>query len=127
MWIRSYLSLRIQSVVVDGATSSPKPVLSSVPQGPVLGPLLFLVYINDITTISLSALSQCVLYADDVLLYRPIASSYDARAIQFDMEEVEQWADNNHLNLNATKCKYMVISRKQCTTYSLPFISMESR
>ena len=118
MWIKNYLTLRMQSVTVDGATSNPMPVLSGVPQGSVLGPLLFLIYINDITTISLSTLSQCILYADDVLLYRPITCSYDVRAIKFDIEEVEQWADSNHLNLNPTKCKYMVISRKQCATYS---------
>ena len=118
MWIKNYLTLRMQSVAVDGATSNPMPVLSGVPQGSVLGPLLFLIYINDITTISLSTLSQCILYADDVLLYRPITCSYDVRAIKFDIEEVEQWADSNHLNLNPTKCKYMVISRKQCATYS---------
>ena len=106
MWIKNYLTLRMQSVAVDGATSNPMPVLSGVPQGSVLGPLLFLIYINDITTISLSTLSQCILYADDVLLYRPITCSYDVRAIKFDIEEVEQWADSNHLNLNPTKCKY---------------------
>ena len=118
MWIKNYLTPRMQSVAVDGATLNPMPVLSGVPQGSVLGPLLFLIYINDITTISLSTLSQCILYADDVLLYRPITCSYDVRAIKFDIEEVEQWADSNHLNLNPTKCKYMVISRKQCATYS---------
>ena len=118
MWIKNYLTLRMQSVAVDGATSNPMPVLSGVPQGSVLGPLLFLICINDITTISLSTLSQCILYADDVLLYQPITCSYDVRAIKFDIEEVEQWADSNHLNLNPTKCKYMVISRKQCATYS---------
>ena len=47
-----------------------------------------------------------------------ITCSYDVRAIKFDIEEVEQWADSNHLNLNPTKCKYMLISRKQCATYS---------
>ena len=121
LWIKSYLSLRIQSVAVDGATSSPRPVISGVPQGSVLGPLLFLIYINDITTISLSPLSQCVLYADDVLLYRLIASPQDARAIQHDIEEVQQWASSNYLKLNATKCKYMIISRKPSVTYTFTF------
>ena len=94
-WIKNYLTARMQQVVVEGATSNPLPVLSGVPQGSVLGPLLFLIYINDITTVSLTESSQQVLYADDVLLYRAITCLADTRAIQRDVEEVQKWADNN--------------------------------
>ena len=77
LWTKNYLSQRIQSVAVDGVTSSPRPVIFDVPQGSVLGPLLFLIYF---TTISLSPLSRCVLYANDVLLYRLVTSPQDTRA-----------------------------------------------
>ena len=68
-WIYSYLSDRKQQVVVGGSSSNTLPVLSGVPQGSVLGPLLFLLYINGITSITLSSNSHLTLYADDMLLY----------------------------------------------------------
>ena len=68
-WITDYLSQRKQRVVVEGATSSQASVSSGVPQGSVLGPLLFSIYIDDITGVALSPQSDLVLYADDVLLY----------------------------------------------------------
>ena len=76
-WIYSYLSDRKQQVVVGGSSSNALPVLSGVPQGSVLGPLLFLLYIDGITSITLSSNSHLTLYADDMLLYRPISNSAD--------------------------------------------------
>ena len=74
-WITEYLTNRSQWVVVEGETSSPAQVLSGVPQGSVLGPLLFLIYIDEVTTNSLSQSSWCNLFADDLLLY----NSYPTR------------------------------------------------
>ena len=68
-WIHSYLTDRKQQVVVNGSSSNPLPVLSGVPQGSVLGPLLFLTYIDGISSITLSPGSHLTLYADDMLLY----------------------------------------------------------
>ena len=80
-WIQSFHKDRTQSVLVDGATSSPAAVLSGVPQGTVLGPLLFLVYINDICK-GLSPGTIIRLFADDSLIYRQINSREDAEILQ---------------------------------------------
>ena len=76
-WITDYLTNRTQFVVVNGVSSKPLSVISGVPQGSVLGPLLFLIYINGITELPLSPESKLVMYADDILLYRPIRQASD--------------------------------------------------
>lgn len=71
-WIADYLTFRMQQVVVAGETSKVADVLSGVPQGSVLGLLLFLIYIDGIGTISISTESEWVMFTDDLLLHRPI-------------------------------------------------------
>ena len=98
--------------VVNGESSTFTQVISGVPQGSVLGPLLFLIYINGVTEIPLN--DGCMLlYADDILLYRQIQSSSDYQLLQQDIDAMETWFSQNNLELNASKCKYMVISRKR--------------
>ena len=87
-----YLSQRKQRVVVEGATSSQTPVSSSVPQGSVLGPLLFSIYMDDITGVALSPQSDLVLYADNVLLYRTISCLEDVLMLQSDIDSIETWS-----------------------------------
>ena len=85
-WIESFLTSRTQSVVVNGVLSEPATVTSGVPQGSVIGPLLFLVLISDIdANIALSFLSS---FADDTRLSRAVAGVTDASALQTDMEAV---------------------------------------
>ena len=81
-WIKSFLSNRSQQVQVEGVQSKPAPVTSGVPQGSVLGPLLFLVYINDMPS---KVQSTTRLFADDSLLYRKIKSPEDAQILQNDL------------------------------------------
>ena len=91
-WITNYLTNRTQFVVVNGVSSKPLSVISGVPQGSVLGPLLFLIYINGITELPLSPESKLVMYADDILLYRPIRQASDYQRLQQDVEALGKWA-----------------------------------
>ena len=88
-WIRSFLENRKQEVVLDGSHSDLSDVLSGVPQGTVLGPLLFLAYINDMPE-SLRS-SDCRLFADDSLLYCVVNKASDCKLLQQDLTALEQW------------------------------------
>ena len=112
-WLCSYLMNRQQKVVVGGEESETIPVISGVPQGSVLGPLLFLIYIDGVTRIPLSEGSKLVLYADDMSLCRRITSPVDFNILQSDVDVVNNWVNENHLCLNTTKCKYMLITPKK--------------
>ncbi|KAK3870886.1 hypothetical protein Pcinc_023912 [Petrolisthes cinctipes] len=85
-WIRTFLTTRKQRVVLDGSQSPSVPVTSGVPQGTVLGPLLFLSYIND-PPLSLSSTTR--LFADDSLVYRPIKDRNDCLRLQDDLTALE--------------------------------------
>ena len=90
MWISEFLFGRTQCVVVDGAASSWSAVESGVPQGTVLGPLLFLLYINDLPD---CVKSEVRLFADDCLLYRTIEGIPDQLALQSDLTKLQQRTD----------------------------------
>ncbi len=112
-WMRSYLSNRYQCVAVHGCSSELVPVQSGVPQGSVLGPLLFLIFINSLPNIPLSAGSKLVLYADDTTLYKPINNINDIHSFQDDINKIFNWFTDNFLQANAKKTKVMLISLKQ--------------
>ena len=112
-WIRNYLTNRHQKVVIGSEVSKTISVTSGVPQGSVLGPLLFLIYIDDVTRVPLSDGTQLVLYANDMLLYREIVCPEDYTVLQNDINTVNNWVKCNYLTFNASKCKYMVISRRR--------------
>ena len=95
-WLYDYLFDRKQFVVVSGEQSPVLPVLSGVPQGSVLGPLLFLIYINDVTYY-ISDLSKVTLFADDITLYRTICSILDYLALQEDITSIATWVTENLL------------------------------
>ena len=94
-WVYGYLHNRTQFVIVGGEQSPTLPVLSGVPQGLVLGPLLFLIYINDIANIT--SLSMVTLFADDITLYRSIQSFQDYLALQVDVTLTTTWVSENYL------------------------------
>ena len=87
-WIRNFLSGRTQQVILDGCVSDSLPVLSGVPQGTVLRPLLFLCFINDVPE---CVSSKIRLYADDILLYREIETREDCIKLQMDLDALQNW------------------------------------
>ena len=96
-WIKAFLSGRTQQVVVEGVHSSPACVLSGVPQGTVLGPLLFLSYINDLPEVVTSCHTR--LFADDALLYRNINNSLDQTKLQEDLNCLAKWEHTWQMDL----------------------------
>ena len=110
VWIEQFLSNREQRVLVDGEFSNYDKVLSGVPQGTVLGPLLFLCFINDLPE---HVKSQIRLFADDCLLYRRIKKALDLQLLQEDLEALEKWAETWGMRFNATKCYVMSLHRQQ--------------
>ena len=89
-WMESFLFHRTQTVIVDGKESSELHVKSGVPQGTVLGPLLFLIYINDIND-DLTPGTKLRLFADDSFLYRQMKSKTDSMILQKDLETLQKW------------------------------------
>ena len=102
-WTAAFLENREQCVMVDGAKSKPTRVESGVPQGTVLGPLLFLLHINDLPGV---VSSQVRLFADDCLMYRPIRVRDDQVSFQQDLLALERWGDTWGMRFNAKKMLY---------------------
>ena len=103
-WIRSFLAGRTQSVRVEGETSGWQNVLSGIPQGSVLGPLLFVIFINDMPEVVKRSI--CKLFADDCKLYGAIESNDDSK-LKTDLANLQTWSNEWQLPFNATKCKVM--------------------
>ena len=112
-WFRSYLSNRCQRVVLNGHSSTSLPVTSGVPQGSILGPLLFITYINSLAKLDLSHGTSIILYADDILLYRTLATSNDNAQLQLDVNKIEAWISSSGLAINPSKSTLLIISRQR--------------
>ena len=101
-WIRNFLTGRVHQVRIRKECSGWLPVVSGVPQGSVLGPVLFLAYINDIVD---SLESTTSLFADDAKIYRVLKTDDDTEALQRDMQRLENWSEKWLLTFNTNKCK----------------------
>lgn len=116
-WIGLFLQGRTQQVRWGRAMSNLSEVVSGVPQGSVLGPLLFLIYINDLPN---SIQSRIRLYADDIVLYRPIRENSDYLILQSDLMNIKRWCNVWQMEVNVKKSKFMTFSRanaQYCYTY----------
>ena len=119
-WVKSFLSMRTQKVVIDGEKSDAVPVTSGVPQGSVLGPILFLVYIDDMPKYTKH--SQVRLFANDTIAYLTITNKDDCQNLQEDLKRLEVWEKEWLMEFHAAKCHVLRISRKKNTAtfpYSL--------
>ena len=101
-WIEQWLTDRRQRVVVDGEVSNWKSVLSGVPQGSVLGPILFLIYINDLDD---STTSNVLKFADDTKLFRKVNTDGDKQHLQNDVDRLVKWSEKWQMLFNFGKCK----------------------
>ena len=116
-WCESYLSQRQQRVVLEGVSSSWSGVSSGVPQGSLLGPLFFVIFISDLPEVVLPG--NCIaLYADDCKSSRIINSASDQSMFQEDLDNLHRWSLRNVIDFNVRKCKIMRITKKK-----QPFIS----
>ena len=112
-WISNFLKQRKQRVVVDGMQSDLVTVDAGVPQGTVLGPILFLLHINDLPSVISSKVRLFEVFTDDCLVYREVKGRQDQNDLQKDLKLLETWGSTWGMRFNAAKCNIMRVSRKQ--------------
>ena len=108
-WIQAFLTDRVQRGVLEGSASGPSSVISGVPQGTVLEPILFLLYINDLPDGVVNSAAR--LYADDCIVYRSIRNVHDAILLQNDLNSIAEWELTWKMKLNIDKCFIMRFGR----------------
>ena len=97
-WLGNYLYNRQQRVIVNGEASDFLPVLSGVPQGCILGPVLFIIYVDSVFLADVSPDTRLIVYADDMLLYMPIRCTQDLVDLQSDMHRPNWSMDSGQLS-----------------------------
>ena len=116
-WFKSYLADRSQSVLLNGVMSEPRRVDYGVPQGSILGPLLFNIYVNSLP--AAGKRSRVILYADDAVLIFSASTSQDLKEnLEHDFDLVSNWYSENRLSLNVKKTKFLLAgSKKRLLTF----------
>ena len=115
--IESWLCGRTQKVVVNGSQSSPVTVTLGVPQGTVLGPLMFLLYINDM---GLQITSELGLFAEDSVLYGFVNNISSAEVLQGDLNKLVVWSEKWQMAFNASKCFLLRVTRSEIMWLTTP-------
>ena len=120
-FLKDYLEGRKQLVVIEGEQSDTMPVLSGIPQGSILGPLIFVLFINDLND-AISENTNISLYADDTKIWREIISYEDHLILQNDINSMYKWSIENKMKFHPKKCKVLQVTLKlECYMYVLPF------
>ena len=109
-WIKAFLNGRKQRVLIGDYSSDWEDMLSSVPQGSVLGPLLFIIFINDLPD---RVKNECKLYADDSKLIGAIKKEEDVLNIQKDIDNMQNWANTWQMSFNYETCKVIHFGKKK--------------
>jgi len=107
-WVKNWLSDRRQKVSINRESSSWQAVTSGVPQGSVLGPVLFIIYINDLETDLVSKIGK---FADDTKMNKCVNTLQDAEILRDDLRKLDEWAKNWQMQFNKDKCVVMHIGR----------------
>ena len=118
-WFKSYLDGRKQRVIINGVTSDWYNVTSGVPQGSILGPTLFLLYVNDISKCIRN--SELLLFADDAKLFKEIRSHNDCLFLQKDVDAFSLWCNTWCMQLSIEKCFHMNFSLKRSRNVSFDY------
>ena len=119
LWFKNYLSDRSHYVQFNNVASPTEAVLSGVPQGSILGPLLFIIYVNDIPDII--TYSSCFLFADDVKLLKTINTMEDHQRLEDDLKAISDWCKQWNLALNPTKCNAIQFSTQTPSQELAPY------
>ena len=119
-FLMNYLQDREQLVVIGGSGSNTLPVKSGVPQGSILGPLLFVLFINDISD-SISPGTNIALYADDTKIWRKIDSYQDQQILQTDINSLYEWSEANKMKFHPDKCNVLTVTSCNQRFYIMPF------
>ena len=116
VFLTNYLKDREQCVVINGCKSEMKPVASGVPQGSILGPLLFVLFINDIVD-DVSEGTNIAIYADDTKIWRAVHNWVDHISLQGDIDTLYRWSVNNNMKFHPSKCKVLQCNDKKVSPH----------
>jgi len=109
-WFRAFLTSHRKGIVINGQFSNWCKVSSGVPQGSILGPLLFILYINGVSNVVKN--SEIKIFADYMTLYKTIRSTEDCEALKANLDSVSNWCNLWQMRLNPSKCESLCISNK---------------
>ena len=109
-WVENFLKDRKQRVACEGMYSDWAPVISGVPQGSVIAPILFLIYINDLPNNLKSTVRH---FADDTIIYMTISNGTDATALQQDLDKLAKWEETWQMEFHPQKCSVLHITRSR--------------
>ena len=123
-WVKDFLTHRRQRVSINGSLSQWLAVLSGIPQGSVLGPVLFILYINDLPDL---VKNFTMLFADDTKIYSVVNNERDRNSLQDDINKLIAWSDKWQLRFNAFKCKVMHYGRQnQKFEYTMDTVQVQA-